>query len=293
MRTRAIARVAVGLAAIVAVMTSGDSPAFAARPVGRGGSGPVGIDVSYPQCGDSLPTGDAFAIVGVNGGLANDYSPCVASQFAYAERLTATTSQPVAQLYVNTADPGNAVADWPFASASGLGSYGTAATPYGDCQQSATETPACAYVYGYDMVAGIGSVSGDVAAFERATAKTPGAYHWWLDVETTNSWLSDTTMNVADLQGMAKGLADAGVTSVGVYSTAYQWNQITGTPGPSISYGGGSVTDTLWGMPDWIPGARRQSDAVANCALTAFTNTNHPVMTQWFGRPYDGDHACS
>src|SRR5688572_8904768 len=30
----------------------------------------VGVDVSYPQCGGPLPTGQAFAIVGVNGGSA-------------------------------------------------------------------------------------------------------------------------------------------------------------------------------------------------------------------------------
>ena len=45
------------------------------------------------------------------------------------------------------------------------------------------------------------------------------SYPWWLDVETGNSWQSDTTMNVADLQGMVAALRDAGATTVSVYST--------------------------------------------------------------------------
>ena len=34
-----------------------------------GASRAVGYDVSYPQCGTALPDAQAFAVVGVNGGL--------------------------------------------------------------------------------------------------------------------------------------------------------------------------------------------------------------------------------
>ena len=48
--------------------------------------------------------------------------------------------------------------------------------------------------------------------------------------------------------------------------------------------------NNLNGLPDWIPGARRQSGAVSNCSLKGFTGA--VVITQWFGRQYDGDVAC-
>ena len=39
----------------------------------------TGNDVSYPQCGKSFPSGQAFGIVGVNDGLANNANPCLAN----------------------------------------------------------------------------------------------------------------------------------------------------------------------------------------------------------------------
>ena len=114
---------------------------------------------------------------------------------------------------------------------------------------------------------------------------SPSAYPWWLDVETANSWETGTSglaNNVADLQGMVAALQAGGVPpgGVGIYSTTYQWGQITG----------GSQAGNLFGLPDWIPGARRLSSAKSNCSLTGFTG---PVtITQWFAQPYDGDYAC-
>src|SRR3954470_21778159 len=76
-----------------------------------------GYDVSYPQCGTTLPTDQAFGIVGVNGGLATTANPCLGSQLAWAWRSSgAVTTQPKAQVYLNTANPGqirNQVTTWP------------------------------------------------------------------------------------------------------------------------------------------------------------------------------------
>ncbi len=72
---------------------------------------------------------------------------------------------------------------------------------------------------------------------------------------------------------------------VGIYSTAYQWGQITGTPT-------GSIAGNLDGLPVWIPGARKQSDAQANCSQIAFTGGT-VTLTQWFGHPYDQDISCT
>ena len=87
----------------------------------------VGYDVSYPQCGKSLPGDRAFAVVGVNGGLSTKANPCLSTQLAWAARSSgAASAQPRAQLYLNTANPGEVrdqVATWPE----------TGSTPYGSC----------------------------------------------------------------------------------------------------------------------------------------------------------------
>jgi hypothetical protein len=66
------------------------APASAAKSSGGSRTSTTGIDVSYPQCGAALPT-EAFAIIGINGGLANDYSQCLSDQWSYASALPKTT----------------------------------------------------------------------------------------------------------------------------------------------------------------------------------------------------------
>jgi hypothetical protein len=312
MATRVLAR-PFAVVAFASTLLLAATPAWAAghtKPHGGGGGGTggtstTGIDVSYPQCpGTSLPSGEAFAIVGLNNGLANNYNSCLGTEFAYAQKSTAVTKQAPAQLYVNTGDPGNGVADWP--SPSQLGAFNNTVTPVGTCafasgtSGAGANSPACAYIYGYDMVAGIrygtsGNVIGDVAAFTNATGARLTNFPVWLDVETGNSWQPGSTtgglaMNVADLQGMvdalnaaAQGATGSNAKQIGVYSTAYQWNQITGTPT-------GAAAGNLGGLPDWIPGATSQSGAVSNCSQSAFT-AGAVTVTQWTGS-LDGDYSC-
>lgn len=310
---RSLFRLAASAALAMAIPLMGAGPAWAAKGPHSGGGGggsstPTGIDVSYPQCGDSLPAGEAFAIVGLNGGLANDYNACLASEFTYAQGSTGLTKQAKAQLYLNTADPGNGVADWP--SPAQLGAYGSATTPSdGTCSYaSGTSGPgansnACAYIYGYDMVRGITytasngssqSIAGDAPTFATATGQQLYGFPTWLDVETANSWQSGSAglaMNIADLQGMVDAVRAAATSGgaiaaqLGIYSTSSQWGQITGPPTNSTAGG------NLWGLPDWIPGARGESGAVSNCSLASFTDGSVPI-TQWFGHPYDGDYSC-
>jgi len=155
---------------------------------------------------------------------------------------------------------------------------------YGTCDGS--DSQACAWEYGKARAAQ-DIVWLEVAAGDVGVASSAGDYTWWLDVETGNSWETGTTgqaNNVADLQGMVDTLEAAGA-SVGVYSTSYQWGVITG----------GSTAGNLGNLdplPVWIPGARRQSSAESNCSLPSFTATGSVLMTQWFGKPYDGDWAC-
>lgn len=291
------------LAATLAIITA--APALAARPGHGGGGGNAttntGNDVSYPQCGARLPSGQAFGIVGVNDGLANTLNPCLgpsASYPSYSESelywawaaSSGVTTQPRASLYVNTADPGNGVSDWPTSS--------TGADPYGSCTVSGpgsvgADSTACAWHYGYNRATQDMSwlaAAADSINAQETTSPVPGAasaYPWWLDVETADSWQSGSSglaMNLADLQGMVAALAAAQVTRGGIYSTSYQWGQVTG---------GGSGTEgvPLTNLPDWIPGARNLSGAISNCRLSSFTGGG-VELTQWSSRPFDSDYAC-
>src|SRR4051794_22516535 len=75
----------------------------------------AGNDISWPQCGRTLPTGQAFGIVGVNNGLANTTNPCLATELSWAGNSKGTTLQPKTALYVNTANPGQPAAGGPAA----------------------------------------------------------------------------------------------------------------------------------------------------------------------------------
>jgi hypothetical protein len=316
-----LSRLAATALAALGLLALGAAPALASRPSGGGGGGghggggeegsssATGLDVSYPQCGKSLPSGHGFAIVGLDGGLANDLSPCFGPSEAYpgyAESelywalasTTGTGKQPKASLYVNTADPGDIyeekpVADWPTSGA----------TPDGECATSTVSTgkgtytvgedsTACAFEYGRQRAAqdlrwlqeAAGAI--DAQSPPLSAGAQPSEYPWWLDVETANTWQTGSagvTMNLADIEGMASALREAGASTVGVYSTEAQWDSIAGGP-PSAG--------ALAGLPDWIPGAKTQSGAESNCKLPAFTG-GAVVLTQWVSHhSLDEDYAC-
>ncbi|MHB8505392.1 MAG: hypothetical protein ACYDEN_06700 [Acidimicrobiales bacterium] len=288
-----------------------------AAPATAGASTPpVGNDVSYPQCGTTLPASPAFAIVGLDGGRANDLSPCFGPSSSYPSfrqselywataSATGRTAQPKVSLYVNTADPGNVyggspVGDWPTSS--------SAADPYGSCLTTTVTTasgtstvgqssPACAWQYGSDKAsqdaAWLTSAADAIDSQESSVpvAATAGSYPWWLDVETVNTWqagVSGQALNVADLQGMIAALHAAGATSVGVYSSASEWDAITGGATSAVS-------GSLYRIPDWVLGARSLAQAEANCASPSFT-AGSVTIAQWFSSPGfsspDEDYAC-
>ncbi|MHB1592626.1 MAG: hypothetical protein ACYCO9_11350 [Streptosporangiaceae bacterium] len=294
--------------ALAATASAHPATARAAKP--HGSASTSGNDVSYPQCGKILPGGQAFGIVGLNGGLANDLNPCLGPSSTYPATSTelywavasstgAVAAQPKASLYLNTADPGDVyngspISDWP--------TSGT--TPYGSCTTTTVTTssgsytvgqnsPACAWQYGYDKasmdVSWLASAASAIDAQGPPAVTVPGtasAYPWWLDVETANTWQTGTygqAMNVADVEGMVAALRSAGATTIGVYSTSAQWSQITGS---AIS-----STSSLNGLPDWIPGARTSSAATSNCGQTSFTGGTI-TLTQWISRSVDYDHFC-
>src|SRR5207249_2462843 len=117
---------------------------------------PTGYDVSYPQCGASLPKNVSFAIVGVNDGIVYKANPCLTTQLAWATRYE---TAPI--LYVNTGDPGPALSShWP-----------SGQTSPQVCDASNPDSPQCSYDYGWNAAAN--SYADAVSAGATAT-------EWWL-----------------------------------------------------------------------------------------------------------------
>lgn len=262
---------ACALAAALSLATAASASA-AHRPK-SGGTPASGYDISYPQCGHSYPSGQNFGIVGVNGGLANDANSCLANELAWATASPGLTSplQPAASLYINTADPGSGVADWPTSGSN----------PYGTC--SGDWTQACAYAYGqaraqysYALVSGLNS-------------SLAGSAPWWLDIETGNSWATSSTsgytgLNIATIQGFVAGLQGSGANGgVGIYSTPSQWQTITGLNAASSQAYFAS-------QPDWVAGASSLSQAQSNCSAS-FTG-GRVSLVQYPSGGFDGDLAC-
>ncbi|MGH9226425.1 MAG: hypothetical protein ACRD2W_22135 [Acidimicrobiales bacterium] len=237
---------AVGLAGVTGLVLA---PAFAAVPTGHG------YDVSWPQCGRALPSDGDFRIVGVNGGKPYTDNDCLAAQYQWAR------GAPAAAFYINTANPGTAssAVDW----------YGQR-SPHTGCSPS--NEAACAFNYGYH---------GARLAYDYAQGQTGGAnrHSWWLDVETANSWSSNTDLNVASIVGAAQFFREHAVP-VGVYSTDYQWRRITG---------GFRMPD----VPNWVAGARTGAEAASWCAPGS-SFTGGPVnLIQWVQGDLDHNFACA
>ena len=154
----------------------------------------AGNDISFPQCGKTYPSGQAFAIVGVNGGKASTFNPCFSSEWGWAQTSTGVvTSQAPAQLYVNTGNPGDVLAhynvtDWPTSS-------DPRTDPYGTCSGTWTDDLPCSWQYGYER-----------ALADITVVGAAGGKKWWPDIETANSWTSDSAKNQASLEGMVYAL---------------------------------------------------------------------------------------
>jgi hypothetical protein len=247
----------------------------------------IGYDVSYPQCGKALPNSQAFGIVGVNGGKATTANPCLKDQLVWAWKSTGVARpQPKAQLYLNTANPGeyiSSVTTWPRSGS----------TPYGTCD--GTRTAACSWQYGWERAQYSVASFFAPAATAAHVATTPATYRWWLDVETGNTWQTgDPTkpatvadakaQNRATLEGMTSYLSSRGA-AVGLYSTGYQWDQIVGA-------GSVPTTSNLAGRNSWLTGATTLNGAIANCAKPALTPGGHVALTQYVVNNLDRDHSC-
>ena len=222
-----------------------------------------GYDISWPQCGGPYPVNPAFGIVGVNKGIVFSANPCLADEVTWAGGTSAA-------LYANTGNPGPALSThWP-----------TGQTSPQVCSATNPDTAECAYDYGYNAAGD--SYADAVAAFKAlGLSGTPAGSAWWLDVETSNSWRSDVTLNVAALSGAVDYLGSvAHVASLGFYSTSYQWGVITGG------------TTTFSAYPSWVAGAAGASGAAANCTGPGFTGGG-VALAQYISGGFDANLRCS
>jgi hypothetical protein len=238
----------------------------------------IGYDVSHPQCNATLPEGQAFGIVGVNGGLATRANRCLAEQLEWAADSTgAVGSQPEVQVYVNTANPGQVrdqVTTWPSATDS----------PYGTCDGG--NTMACSWVYGKIRAQVTVHAFFQPAARAAGIDDDPSAHRWWLDVETMNTWQSGSSAalarNRAALEGMTTYLESAGA-EVGLYSTGSQWRRIVGPVEPD---------NVLYDLDSWLAGALSREGAEENCAEPPLTDGGRVVLAQYVSDDLDHDVAC-
>lgn len=234
----------------------------------------TGYDISFPQCGKTYPRGQSFGIVGVDGGVANDANHCLRSELAWAKRSPGLKSppQPAASFYINTADPGPGVSDWPNAGSD----------TYGACHGGWSQ--ACAYRYGQRRA----SYSYRLA--KRIDSKLAATAPWWLDIEVSNTWAmssnSGYARNIAAIRGFISGLSSAGaVGPIGIYSNDGWWKAITGLTARTTASAFGASP------PAWDGGATTRKQARKSCGSQAFTGVN-PVLVQDIRPSFDVDLRC-
>lgn len=153
-------------------------------------------DISWPQCGETIPSTTASGIVGVNGGRIFSKNPCFGREASRFKHLA---------VYLNTGYPG-------LAYARHYESYPLS------CQPS--DEPCLAYNYGFNAAR-------YAIAYTNLYTVLPS--RWWLDVETVNSWSETANLNRRAISGMIDALSRySGHNAVGIYSAPRQWRIITG-----------------------------------------------------------------
>ena len=246
-------------AAAVLVFVVAGSPVSAASAV-PAPAGASGYDISYPQCPSNFPTGGSFGIVGVNNGLPWSTNPCLSAEYTWAQALPYA-----AALYINTANPGPISTHWNLPG------------PRNCVHPKSYSDTGCAYNYGWN--AALQSFLAASTALPGTTAKSLG---WWLDVELANSWSGTFSANAADIQGSIDYLRAQSVSAVGIYSTSYQWGQITGgyiVPAPA--------------PPDWVPGASSVAEAASFCDPSHSFSGGPVQLTQYPYNGFDADYVCN
>jgi hypothetical protein len=187
-------------------------------------------------------------ILGLTHGTGHTANPCLGSQLAWARDRGAAVGAYLVPSYPTAAQRR--------AAATG---------PYGACASSLS----CRLHND-----GARQAADALAVMTRSGLHAPMV---WVDVEYrhTQPWSSSDAHNRTVLQGVFRGLRDAGVR-YGVYTTSYMWGHITG---------GWTVR-----APNWLPSGNGQpADAKAMCRGTG---TGGPTWLVQFTREWDEDLTC-
>jgi hypothetical protein len=148
--------------------------------------GQTGYDVSWPNCHVSPPKQAPFGIIGVTYGKNYTKAPCLAQQATWFAHYDA---------YMNT---GNVAYDT---------SHRSYTTPI---KCTGRDETCAAYNYGYAAA---------LYALKYANSQHVYPATWWLDVETENTWSSNTNQNRAALAGAVVAITHAAqAVQVGFYA---------------------------------------------------------------------------
>ncbi len=212
-------------------------------------SGSEGYDISWPQCPSNFPPHGTVDVVGINDGHGMSINPCFLSEAQWAGVNLS--------IYMN-ADFFAPQSSPPASAMSG---------PAGNCSQS--DLNCQGYNYGWAS-----------AQYSVAGAQKVGIFSnlWWLDVEQGNSWSNSTSANSQAIQGMIDYLHSQSIV-VGIYSTAYQWGNITGGFQPTV--------------PNWYASGS-SGDPPFDCNQGFTGGPTWLVQAAWTGSNsnFDADYAC-
>lgn len=222
----------------------------------------TGYDASYPNCNAAQPpTGASFGLIGVGGGRAFTSNSCAASEVTAAQSLTIKPS-----LYYNTGYAGSFARQIDSTCA---GYVAKAGSVFGKLSGHKLSQAQQAWE--------IGCSEASYAANYASTSTSIGSsdpVFWWADVETGNSWSTNTTLNQFALDGMSYFMSTKG--GGGFYSSPSMWAKITGS----------SSWDTTPAMSgSWVAGT-------SSCSGAALGGTGAWLVQGGLNGGLDQDTAC-
>jgi putative peptidoglycan binding protein len=212
-----------------------------------------GYDVSWPQCSGSasrhLPGGSpAYAILGLTHGNGHTTNRCLPAQVSWARKHGARIGAYLVPSFPTAADLR--------AADSG---------PWGSCRGDRV----CRL-----RTDGARQAADAVAVMRNAGLSVPML---WVDVEFrhTHSWVSADASNRHVVEGVFRGLRDAGLT-YGVYTTGYMWHAIVG--------------DWRVQVPNWLPSG--SGDPAAARRMCRTTATGGRTWLGQYTREWDENLTC-
>ena len=214
---------AAGILALAAMVAFGLMP-VSASSVTAGPFTNSGIDVSYPNCNASQQslksTSPQFAIVGVTDGRPFTTYSCLSGTSGLWNAAFTATSPNQPSAYFNTGYSGAYGRDIVQACVNNVGAASASGNPHQQKQENQAWEIGCSEAsYAYAVLNAMHEVPTMLFA----------------DIETSNSWSNNVTLNQYAIDGISWGMAkpvklgyNFTVGYTGIYSSAKMWTTITG-----------------------------------------------------------------